>query len=91
MNKYRKDADADLARDFLVKLNEATEKVEQYGGSFAVAHTVDGFDLRRYRLKRFPFSLVFFDAGDRRVVVAVAHDKRRPLYWQSRLPSQDSD
>lgn len=35
-------------------------------------------------LKRFPFRIVFRDLGDRIVVVAIAHAKRRPGYWRRR-------
>jgi len=35
-------------------------------------------------LKRFPFRIVFRNERDRLVVVAIAHAKRRPGYWQGR-------
>lgn len=39
---------------------------------------------RRYILPRFPFSLVYRMKGDLIEVVAVAHHRRKPGYWQSR-------
>jgi hypothetical protein len=42
--------------------------------------------VKRILLKRFPFSLVFVAAGGAMVVLAVAHHRRRPAYWRSRLP-----
>ena len=33
-----------------------------------------------------PFRIVYFVQGDNLVVVAVAHDKRVPGYWQDRVP-----
>ena len=42
-------------------------------------------ETRRLRLKKFPYCVVFFDWQDEVYVVAVAHAKRRPGYWASRL------
>ena len=41
---------------------------------------------RRYLLRRFPFSVVYRVEAARVVIVAVAHGRRRPGYWKSRLP-----
>jgi plasmid stabilization system protein ParE len=40
---------------------------------------------RRYLLRRFPFSVVYRIEATRIVIVAVAHGRRRPRYWKSRL------
>ena len=40
---------------------------------------------RRYVFPRYPFSLVYIVRGDVVEVVAVAHGRRRPGYWRSRL------
>jgi hypothetical protein len=34
---------------------------------------------------RYPFSLVYILRGDDVEIVAVAHGRRRPGYWRSRL------
>ena len=47
----------------------------KHGHSLAVVHVVDGFEMRRCRFKRFPFTLVYFDDGEKFVVIAVT-DKR---------------
>jgi plasmid stabilization system protein ParE len=36
-------------------------------------------------LRRFPYGLVYIERGDRILGIAVAHLKRRPGYWKSRL------
>jgi len=38
-------------------------------------------ELRVVRVKRFPYHLPYALRGDRAVVMAVAHDKRRRGYW----------
>jgi hypothetical protein len=41
--------------------------------------------VKRILLKRFPFSVVFVDTGSGKVVLAVAHHRRRPAYWRGRV------
>jgi len=41
---------------------------------------------RFIRVLRFPYHLPYFVHGDRAIVVAVAHDKRRHGYWEDRAP-----
>lgn len=40
---------------------------------------------RRYRLRRFPFLLVYHVRDDRIQVIACQHGRRRPGYWRDRL------
>ena len=43
---------------------------------------------RKFVLQRFPFN-IFYRQGDAEIViVAVAHQKRRPGYWSNRTPSE---
>jgi plasmid stabilization system protein ParE len=41
--------------------------------------------LRRYVLKRFPYSLVYRPTDGRILVLAVMYHKRRPEYWRDRI------
>lgn len=43
--------------------------------------------IRRAVLNRFPYSILFCMAGGRVQVLAVAHQRRRPLYWLERFES----
>lgn len=40
---------------------------------------------RRYILHRFPYNIIYREAEGGIEIVAVAHHKRRPRYWYSRL------
>jgi plasmid stabilization system protein ParE len=42
-------------------------------------------DIRRKALRRFPYGLMYAIEPDRIRIVAVAHSKRRPYYWSSRI------
>ena len=39
---------------------------------------------RRAIVARFPYSIVYREQGDAIVIVAVAHQRRRPGYWRGR-------
>ena len=41
---------------------------------------------RRILLLRFPYSLVLYERQNEIVIVAFAHNSRRPGYWRSRQP-----
>lgn len=40
---------------------------------------------RKFGLTRFPFSLIYVVSTDNICILAVAHQKRRPGYWQNRV------
>src|SRR5258707_506276 len=40
---------------------------------------------RSWKVKRFPFRIVYFDQPDRFWVIAVAHLSRRPDFWVRRI------
>ena len=42
-------------------------------------------DIRRKRMKRFPFTILFRYAANSVQILAVAHHRRRPAYWLGRL------
>lgn len=44
-----------------------------------------GEGIRRYRLNRFPYGLIYSVEADEVLVIAVAHHSRRPGYWRDRL------
>ncbi|MFA5677982.1 MAG: hypothetical protein WC953_06180 [Pseudomonas sp.] len=42
-------------------------------------------DIRKVPLQRFPLSIVYRESPDAFQILAIAHDRRRPQYWISRL------
>lgn len=70
-----------LGSDFLDDLQRAIDAVREHprlGRPVARG-------LRQAPLGRFPFLLVYADEPDAILVVAVAHQKRRPDYWKGRI------
>jgi toxin ParE1/3/4 len=45
-----------------------------------------GQDIRKCRVKRFPYSVCFLEMDDVIWIAAIAHDKRKPDYWAAREP-----
>jgi plasmid stabilization system protein ParE len=41
-------------------------------------------DIRRARIARFPYTLIYRVRGDRVIVLGVFHDRRDPKRWQGR-------
>ena len=39
---------------------------------------------RRFPLRRFPFSIIYYARGDELRVVALAHHRQKPGYWAGR-------
>lgn len=39
---------------------------------------------RRFPMRRFPFSIIYYTRGNELRVVALAHHRKRPEYWVSR-------
>ena len=42
-------------------------------------------DVRRVRMKRFPFAVLFRESAGSVQVLAIAHIRRRPQYWLGRF------
>ena len=41
--------------------------------------------VRRAKVMRFPYSVLYFLDHGEPVIVAIAHGRREPLYWRSRI------
>ncbi len=42
-------------------------------------------DVRHFPLRRFPYAIAYIVSGDVLLVLAVAHNRRRPGFWRDRL------
>lgn len=73
-----------LGHAFVEAVDEAIGRIIELPDA---AVPVPGVSLpvRRVFTKRFPYSIVFMLVEDEIVVVAIAHMKREPRYWISRI------
>ena len=72
----------ELARAVAKKLDQ----VDRFPGSAPpYPRTPKKFDVRKVGVTGWSYSLAIATVGGNRLVIAVAHDKRKPGYWRSRV------
>jgi plasmid stabilization system protein ParE len=72
---------AGLGAELASEIREGLARIEQ----FPQAWQLLGGRSRRYRLRRFPYGLVYVETGSDIIILAVMHLHRRPGYWNERL------
>ena len=77
---YERDAPG-LGIAFITEIHRAVTSVLANPHAAAAA----GSGIRRTVLHRFPYNVLYSIVEDTIVIVAVAHQKRRPSYWRARL------
>ena len=68
------------AAAFVREVDEAVSRIAEAPIRYPLAE----HGTRRVLLQRFPYSLFYWVGGEETVIVAVAHQKRRPGYWSGR-------
>jgi plasmid stabilization system protein ParE len=74
-------ASAGLGEDFLDDVQQRIDRLREYPQAGAPI----GSQLRRMLLHKFLFSIIYSEESDAIVIVSVAHQRKRPGYWKSRL------
>lgn len=69
-----------LGRDFALEVRALCRRIAES----PLAGVEVRPDIRRRILRRFPHAVLYAIENDEVVVVAVAHQKRRPGYWERR-------
>ncbi len=68
------------ARGFEAEFEQAIRAIQTTPQRFAFCDSSHRF----YLMRRFPFQVIFRETSGRSLIVAVAHAKRQPGYWQGR-------
>jgi toxin ParE1/3/4 len=79
--QFYEDKQEGLGRELKLEIKAALARIQQHPRAFAA----DRRKVRRCALRRFPFSIAFRDETDLIWVLALAHHRRKPNYWQIRL------
>ena len=66
---------------FLIDLDVSVARVQELPETWPPFR---GGKYRRFVFRRFPFNLVYRVLPDKIEVIAVAHQRRRPMYWRNR-------
>jgi plasmid stabilization system protein ParE len=77
---YKQQAGTSIARAFLKEIDRAVNVLVAHPNFGTPAP--DG--MRAYPLRRFPYSLIYFADGYVIEIFVVAHQHRKPGYWQGR-------
>ena len=75
-----------LGRDFVAAVAAALDSAAEWpNAGQQVAQGSSGTVVRRVPIDRFPYYVAYIASDDELMVVAVAHDRRRPRYWIERV------
>lgn len=76
----------DLDDAFVIEAIRVLRLIEQYPKAW---HPM-AENIRRCRLARFPYGVIYMEDGGDQLVLAVAHLHRAPLYWLDRLQAGEA-
>lgn len=79
--RYYEKQQAGLGRRFDREFEIAVQKILEAPQRWPI----ERYELRRYRMTRFPYKIINQLDDDEVLIVAVAHTSRRPGYWVARL------
>ena len=84
--RYYRAEREELATRFILAVDDAIQRLrESPEAQSPHPEAPEGSDVRRARVKGFPYWLVFLQRGDGVIVLACTHARRRPGYWRGRL------
>jgi plasmid stabilization system protein ParE len=69
-----------LGEAFLIETLKVFRLIRQFPEAW---HPL-GPGVRRCRINRFPYSVIYAQEGDELLVLAIAHQHREPHYWRDR-------
>ncbi len=79
---YYNEQSPGLGTEFLEEIRKSVNKIQNTPARWKVVKK----KVRQYILQRFPFSIYYVSIPKQVYIVAIAHHKRRPYYWKSRVP-----
>jgi plasmid stabilization system protein ParE len=74
-----------LSLELLDAVAEAIELILERPAAWQRDSVVADREIRRFVMRRFPFSIVYYVVDDIVRIVAIAHAKRKPGYWRMRM------
>ncbi|XXX82473.1 type II toxin-antitoxin system RelE/ParE family toxin [Sorangium sp. So ce134] len=77
---------AGLGDEFVAEISSMVDKIGEVPESFQIwpGTSSSPRSIRRAVINRFPYVIAFEVHPERTFVLAIAHAKRRPLYWLTR-------
>ena len=85
-SRWYEDRREHLGLEFLDAVDATIERILDLPGlGERVAHLPPDLPVRRLAVKRFPYHVVYLETEAQIRLLAVAHDRRKPGYWRTRL------
>jgi len=78
---YYESEQSGLGIEFLSAIAKAKANISQLPAAWS---EVDR-GIRKFVMKEFPYNIYYSTNKERTIIIAVAHQKRRPGYWKFRL------
>ena len=69
-----------LGMDYLDDIQRSIDRIRAHP---EIGQTIRG-NFRRSLVSRFPYSIIYTIENDHILIIAVAHDRRKPFYWKER-------
>ena len=79
--RYYESQAAGLGEDYLSEIERAVAAIAESPKTWPII----GGKLRRRLVRRFPFGILYCVEPEEIVIIAVAHLRRKPGYWQERI------
>jgi plasmid stabilization system protein ParE len=81
---------AGLGQLLLNEIEFAIQRIGDFPKSYPRWALYDGpDDIRRFFVKRFPYSLIYRYRPEETLIVAVAHMSREPFFWLERIEAKN--
>jgi plasmid stabilization system protein ParE len=75
-----------LGLEFLVAIDAAIDRIVDLPRSGSpVPRMSTDLPVRRIAVKRFPYHVIYLETKAQIRILAIAHDRRKPGYWETRL------
>jgi hypothetical protein len=71
--------------DFMDAVDHAIKLIQRWPRAAPAARPPDSAAARMRRVAGFPYTIVYYIDVDEIVILAHAHDRRRPGYWSQRV------
>jgi toxin ParE1/3/4 len=76
---------AGLGLAFLTAVDDAVESISRWPRAGAPVAGLEAVGVRRVPLSTFPYHVAYLVTEEQIEVLAIAHDRRRPVYWSGRV------
>jgi len=74
-----------LSFELFDEVDDAIHRIVERPEAWQRTDLVAGRTIRRFVMRRFPFSVVYYVSDAVVCIVAIAHAKRKPGYWRARV------